>query len=149
MYHNFDNNGWYTGSTEAAGSRCTDIEPENKSLTQVPGELRANFTGYEWVDSAFSLPSQESLLAAVDQFLQDGAALKRYDSIHTAALRAGYPGPFHDEGVSYATWMDTVYATCYSLLAQVEAGTLQYPSSTSALVAMLPPCPFAPNSSGS
>lgn len=78
-----------------------------------------------------------ALLAAVDKHLHDAAAAKRYDSIVTAALRAGYPGPFHDEGVAFATWMDATYAECYRLLAEWQAGQLAEPTPDQ-LIAMLP-----------
>ncbi len=78
-----------------------------------------------------------TLLAAVDLWLNAGAALRRYSSIVTAALRAGYPGPFHAEGIAYATWMDATYARCYEILAQWEAGEIEEPTAAE-LIAMLP-----------
>lgn len=82
-------------------------------------------------------PTIAEYLAAVDQLLDTEARKKNYDSIHTAALRAGYPGPFHEEGVAYATWMDTVYATCYSILKQVTDGITPQPT-VQGLIDMLP-----------
>jgi hypothetical protein len=78
-----------------------------------------------------------SLLVAVDKHLNQAARAKGYDSIVTAALRAGYPGPFHDDGVAFATWMDATYATCYQLLAQFNAGEIPEPTPDE-LIAMLP-----------
>lgn len=77
------------------------------------------------------------LLAVVDDLLNSVAKAKGYDSIITASLRAGYPGPFHDEGVSFATWMDEVYAKCYQVLAQFEAGEIEEPDAE-ALLGILP-----------
>lgn len=77
------------------------------------------------------------LLIAVDVHLNAAARAKGYDSIVTAALRAGYPGPFHDEGVAFATWMDATYAQCYALLAQWQAGELEEPTAAD-LIALLP-----------
>ncbi|MDN8617012.1 hypothetical protein [Variovorax ginsengisoli] len=76
-------------------------------------------------------------LAAVDAHLNAAAKAKGYDSIVTAAHRAGYPGPFHDEGVAFATWMDATYQQCYALLAQVQAGEAAEPTPAE-LIAMLP-----------
>ncbi|MDN8617882.1 hypothetical protein [Variovorax ginsengisoli] len=78
-----------------------------------------------------------SLLQAVDLHLDAAAIAKGYDGIKSAALRAGYPGPFHDDGVAFATWMDLVYATCYQLLAQFNAGEIAEPTPAE-LIAMLP-----------
>lgn len=78
-----------------------------------------------------------ALLRHVDARLNAGAATRRYDSIVTASLRAGYPGPFHDEGVAFATWMDATYARCYEILAQWKAGEIEEPTAAE-LIAMLP-----------
>ena len=78
-----------------------------------------------------------TLLATVDLHLDATAKARGYDGIKSAALRAGYPGPFHDEGVAFATWMDSVYATCYQLLAQWQAGEIAEPTPDE-LIALLP-----------
>ena len=54
MYY-FDLYGWYT-STPIAG-RSTDIAPDNLIETTTPGEMRANFTGYAWVDLPYQAPA--------------------------------------------------------------------------------------------
>lgn len=79
-----------------------------------------------------------TLQAAIDAHLNSAAQQKGYDSILSAALRAGYPGPFRDEGIAFATWMDSCYALGYQLLAQWRAGLLQEPTPEE-LLAMLPP----------
>ena len=78
-----------------------------------------------------------ALLAAVDVHLDQRARVERYDSIRSAALRAGYPGPFHAEGLAFATWMDACYSRCYDLLAQWHAGEIQEPT-VDELIALLP-----------
>ena len=78
------------------------------------------------------------LLAAVDAHLKAAAKAKGYDSIINAALRAALPAsPFHDEGIAFGTWMDLVYAKCYEVLAQVQAGEISEPDEAQ-LIAMLP-----------
>ena len=52
--HYFDQYGWYT-STPLAG-READVAPDNTSETTTPGALRANWTGYEWVEVAYKAP---------------------------------------------------------------------------------------------
>lgn len=79
---------------------------------------------------------QRELTSALQQYL-DAEAIKRgYDNIRSAALRAGYPGPFHDEGVVMATWMDTCWATGYAILADVVAGSRPIPSGRELLAAL-------------
>lgn len=77
------------------------------------------------------------LLQTVDQHLDAPAIAKGYDGIKSAALRAGYPGPFHDEGTAFATWMDATYSACYQLLAQFNAGQIPEPTPDD-LISMLP-----------
>jgi len=79
----------------------------------------------------------EALHIAVNAHMNAAAGERRYDSIHTAALRAGYPGPFHEEGMAFAIWMDAVNARCYEVLAQFEAGAISEPT-WEELLAMLP-----------
>lgn len=76
--------------------------------------------------------------AAHDAHLNSKARERNYDSIHTASLRAAYPGPWHDEGVAYATWMDDCNAAGYAILAAVNAGTSPAPATVEDYVAMLP-----------
>lgn len=75
---------------------------------------------------------------AHDAHLNAAAQARRYDNIHTAALRAGYAGPFHAEGVAYAEWMDACNAAGYQVLAEIEAGTRE-PLTVDDYIALLPP----------
>lgn len=70
----------------------------------------------------------EGYTRAIDQLLNAEAAKKGYDSILSAALRAGYPGPFHDEGVAFATWMDQCYSAGYIIIADVKSGDRAMPT---------------------
>ena len=79
----------------------------------------------------------ESIRSAVTSMLNAKAAEKNYDSIITAALRAGYPGPFHDEGVAYASWMDECWSACYQILAEYMEGTRPEPTAED-LISSLP-----------
>lgn len=57
MNYKFDLYGWFSGTSDAKTSRSTTVVPANLSLTETPGELRANFTGYVWQDLAYTTPS--------------------------------------------------------------------------------------------
>lgn len=83
------------------------------------------------------------LTRAVQRHMDEKARLKGYDDIRSAALRAGFPGPFHDEGVIYAAWMDSCWATCYAVMAEVQAGNRPVPSEAE-LIAALPVAPVVP-----
>ena len=44
--------GWY--SANQFPNRAASVAPVNLSLTETTGELRANWTGYEWVDLPYA-----------------------------------------------------------------------------------------------
>lgn len=52
--HTIDWWGWYAG--DAYPQRQVPIAPENTSTTTTPGELRANWTGYAWVERPYVAP---------------------------------------------------------------------------------------------
>lgn len=66
--------------------------------------------------------------AALDSKLDSVARMYRYDNRFTFALRAAYAGPWHDEAVTFATWMDTCNAQAYTLLQNVIAGNEEIPT---------------------
>lgn len=158
--HSFDDaTGIYLGPVVLDES---DMSPEEEGVWLIPGNCMeeappafdpAAFNCFAregaWVlepvppviDEPENPPTLEQritlLQAAVDDHLNTAARARRYDSIHTAALRAGYPGPFHDEGMAFAVWMDAVNAKCYAVLAQFMAGEIAEPNEQQ-LLAMLP-----------
>lgn len=75
---------------------------------------------------------------ALDTHLDAVAKQHRYDSRFTFALRAGYPGPYHAEGVAYAQWMDACNVRSFALMRQVLAGQAQMPT-LAAFIDALPP----------
>ncbi len=46
--------GWY--SANQFPNRAASVAPVNLSLTETTGELRANWTGYEWVELPYAAP---------------------------------------------------------------------------------------------
>ncbi|CAA2105986.1 hypothetical protein [Variovorax paradoxus] len=119
------------------------IDPEN-----------ADYLAFvEWsADNEPALPTGPTLdqraavlLAGVDAHLNAAARAKGYDSILSASVRAALPdSPFHADGVAFGTWMDQVYATCYQLMAAVQAGDAEEPT-LEQLIAMLPAAPVFDN----
>ncbi|UNG19241.1 hypothetical protein [Stutzerimonas zhaodongensis] len=75
---------------------------------------------------------------AVQQHMDRIAAERNYDGIQSAALRAALPNsPFHTEGVAYGEWMDACWSHCYQVMADVQGGLREQPS-TEELIAELP-----------
>lgn len=58
MAYKYDVYGWYTGTAAADKPRTTLLDPGNPSETTVPGELRANWTGYAWQIIPYALPAE-------------------------------------------------------------------------------------------
>ena len=112
-------------------------DPDLQRLDQVVTILDAHVE-HSW--TAVSLDTDQ-IIANLDRVLvahlYAGARQRNYDSIHTAALRAGYPGPFHDEGIAYATWMDDCNATAYQIMADVQGGLRAIPTAAE-LIAEMP-----------
>lgn len=55
--------GWYIGN--GTGQRTTETAPSNMSVEEAEGELRSNWTGYEWIELPYvKPPSPISALAA-------------------------------------------------------------------------------------
>lgn len=74
---------------------------------------------------------------AHDAHLDAAAKARRYDSIQSAALRSAYAGPFHDEGVAYANWMDACNAFGYQVMEEIASG-VRDPLSVDEYIALLP-----------
>lgn len=79
-----------------------------------------------------------SLTAAVQSHLDAAARAKGYDGILSAASYAGdsHP-PFNSEGVAFRDWRGAVWATCYSIMADVQGGLRPVPDAAT-LISELP-----------
>jgi hypothetical protein len=119
------------------------------SLTPPPelnGTEVAQLVGLDWVvlpeyppEPLPEPPTIQDFIKALTDHLDDTAKQRQYDNRINCALRAGYPGPFHDEGQAFAIWMDNCNALAYTLLAEVQAGTRTLPTTTQSLIDELPP----------
>lgn len=65
---------------------------------------------------------------AVQNMLDSAAKAKGYDSILSACSYAAYPNQFQAEGQEFVAWRGAVWAKCYEILAEVEAGTRPAPA---------------------
>lgn len=82
-----------------------------------------------------------ALVTAMEDYYDLIAQKKRYDNRLTCALRAGYAGPFQEEGASFAVWMDTCNAYAYNVMSQVKSDLRQAPTAEE-LIAELPSPPW-------
>lgn len=77
-------------------------------------------------------PTQDEILASLISVLEIEydivAKEKRYDSRYTCALRAGYQGPFQQQGIIFAQWMDNCNTKGYEIMSDVLLGTREIPT---------------------
>ena len=84
------------------------------------------------------IASRESALVA---HINACAASRRWDSIDTAASRAGYPGPYQAEGIAWGQWRDACWIKAIEVMQAVMSGTIPEPTD-SEFVAMMPTAPM-------
>lgn len=64
MYYTFNSSGWYTGASESATTRSTEVLPPSLSIDETPGKLRANYGGVpgeEWSLEPYVVPTSVSV----------------------------------------------------------------------------------------
>lgn len=88
--------------------------------------------------------TEAALTAALNRHLDAVAGERRYDSRFTCALRAGFPGPFQEEGQVFAAWMDACNMSAYQMMAEVKAGSREVPTEAE-LIAALPVIEWPPS----
>jgi len=88
----------------------------------------------------------ERLTAVLNGHLDAVAGQRRYDNRFTCALRAGFSGPFQQEGQVFAAWMDACNIVAYTVMAECRAGMRPIPSDAELIAAMpaiaWPPSPI-------
>lgn len=119
-----------------------EIAPEftNKNFWEQRWQIVQKFADYtddngvfhsaqEQIDAALldhKIKSDAELAARFDlqlSFYFDAKAKeKNYDNRITAALRAGYPGPYQSEGIAFAQWMDNCNSYTYQVLNEIKNG---------------------------
>ena len=84
--------------------------------------------------TAINDAKSKELEAAVQNMLDNAAKAKGYDSILSACTYAAYPNQFQAEGQEFVAWRGAVWAKCYEILGEVEAGTRPAPTISELLV---------------
>lgn len=84
------------------------------------------WTGVNFVESTSIIEARydEALMAHFDAVARSG----KYDNRLTCALRAGYPGPFQQEGIAFGIWMDDCNLQAYGIMSDVLSGVRPLPT---------------------
>lgn len=72
--------------------------------------------------------AKSQLIGEVENFLNSEARKKQYYDIRSAALRAAYSGPYQEEGIKFAQWMDACWFKTFELLAKIKDETISKPT---------------------
>lgn len=82
---------------------------------------------------------QAAFAAAIQQWLDATAKAFGYDNINTAVSYANSTKDlWQRQALALIAWRDNVWAAAIDLLAQVEAGTTEIPTSDEAVIALMP-----------
>lgn len=118
------------------------------SLSELPGAVEAETANlgdvYDADAHTFTpapLTAEQiitTLTASVQAHLDSAAKARGYDGILSAASYAGdsHP-PFNIEGVAFRDWRGAVWAACYGIMTDVQAGNRSIPAAKE-LIAALP-----------
>ena len=82
----------------------------------------------EYTEAELIEQTKQMALTAVQNMLDNAAKAKGYDSILSACSYAAYPNPFQADGQEFVAWRGSVWAKCYEILGEVEAGTRLAPT---------------------
>ena len=114
--------------------------------SEIPDGWKWEQDGYllQWVADPIQQPTQAQVISSLTSVVQDwmdsNAQRKGYDGIVSACSYAGAPNPFQTEGEAFLTWRGNVWAACYAIMSDVQAGNRPIPTD-SELLAELPACP--------
>ena len=140
--------------TEAHGDgwRDTNFNTDNATIVDADlpnGWIGAGMTLINGTWAVIDTPRYEAQLKkqfaitltlytnAVQSLLDTTAQAKHYDNIISCCSYAGAPNAFQAEGQAAIEWRGNVWATCYTIMAEVQAGTIPAPTIPE-LLAMLP-----------
>lgn len=90
---------------------------EDDGTAEIGGEYDGQFH-----PAPVKLPTLDQYEAAVQEMLDSKAQSRGYDGIISACSYAGAPNQFQAESQAFITWRGDVWATCYALMADVNAG---------------------------
>lgn len=102
---------------------------EDKQTYSVSYDITPELVTRVYTIKELSLEEKSKIIIdRVETLLNNEARAVGYDSILSACSYAGYPNPFQAEGQNFTEWRGNVWAKCYQILGEVEAGTRAEPT---------------------
>lgn len=74
--------------------------------------------------------------SSIQNLLDETARKNEYDNIISASLRAAYAGPFQEEGLAFATWMDACWVAMFKIISDAKESKTDLMSVKSMLALM-------------
>ena len=102
MPFHYNTFGWFDGI--ASGPRTTTLAPANMSQTEVPGELRANFTGYVWKDLPYKTPVLDDPLPGQRKAMRQAIRAEKVRRALDGVLIAPSNRWIASDGLARARW---------------------------------------------
>ena len=114
---------------------------EDNGVLFVNGAWTAQYSLRDMTSAEISIAEtklQNAITSSVQRLLDTTARTHNYDSmISLCSYVASTNAKFKAEAIAGAAWRDAVWAKCYDILAQVQAGTIPIPS-VDGLLSQLP-----------
>lgn len=140
-YVTYNESGALTGAFQQSppAEHVARIAVDSATLAHWPMfRANANRDGIELSPVVAPMPTVAQYTAAIQEMMDEKAQEKRYDNILSACTYVTSTVPaFQAEGQACVEWRDAVWAQSYSLMEQVQGGTLPQPT-IAELLAMLP-----------
>ena len=108
-------------------------------------EMSYTVTPKQMTPQEYSARLLDRFTTALTNHMDTVAQERRYDNRITCSLRAGYPSAFQEEGLTFATWMDTCNMTAYQIWAEVKAGQRAIPATIEEFIALMPVIEWPPS----
>ena len=146
MFYSAQTNGFYSTEIHGNAIPADAVEiTESEHATLLAGQsqgktISAGMGGVPHLSDPAPMTQIQVIAqyeSALDNHLDDVAKQYRYKDRFSLAIRAGYAGPYHDEAVAFAQWMDGCNVQAFALLADVVAGNAPMPT-VEAFIAGLP-----------
>lgn len=111
-------------------------------IEEVDGQWKQVWTVNELSDATKQSNLEKRIkdyISVLENHQNEMAQTKSYYDRISCSLRAGFEGPYKEEGVAFARWMDNCNFIAYAILDQMKTGEREW-MSTDDFIGVLPTC---------